>query len=73
MHIAFEIIKILFVGAWETGKGLLKFLWDCFPTFAEVKQTLGLIPPRGVYAIIAGASFGLLGFILRSIKKMKKE
>lgn len=73
MHIAFDIIKIIAVAIWETGKGIFNFFWECFPTFAELKQTLGAIPPGCVYAIIAGASFGLLGFILRSIKKMRKR
>lgn len=73
LHIAFDIIKIIAAAILETGKGFFKFLWECLPTFAELKQTLGSIPPGGVYAIIAGASFGLLGFILKSIKKMRKR
>ncbi len=73
LHIAFDIIKIITVAIWETGKGFFKFLWECLPTFAELKQTLGSIPPRGVYAIIAGASFGLLRFVLKCIWRMRKK
>ena len=73
MHIAFDIIKIIAVAIWETGKGIFKFLWECLPTFAELKQTLGSIPPRGIYAIIAGALFCLVGFVLKGIWRMRKK
>ena len=72
LHIAFDIIKIIAVAIWETGKGFFKFLWECLPTFAEVKQTLGSIPPRGIYAIIASGAFFLVSLVLWGIKKMIK-
>ena len=40
LHIAFDIIKIIAVAIWETGKGFFEFLWECLPTFADLKQTL---------------------------------
>lgn len=68
-----EIISIIFQTVYQFFDKILKSIWESLPTFMELKQMLGSIPPRGVYAIMAGALFGLLRFVLKGIWKMRKK
>ena len=68
-YLILEIIKMLFQAVYLFFDGLLSAVWECLPTFIELKRTLGNVSPEGLFALFAGAPLFLVSIASWGLKK----